>query len=103
MNDDVGPAAAACTAYLWWIWGRPGPAGGWQLLLPARPDLFEGGPAGQVLRPPRRGMRPQEVEAWLSQMLTRHGWQPHPSLTWPPLTAIPAPSWLAIPLLPLTV
>lgn len=76
-------------AILRWIWGRPGPAGGWHLHLP-------GQPGGQVLRPPRRGTPPQEVQEWLEAALTEHGWdqvdpKPWAFLTKPPLFHLKIP------------
>ncbi len=70
-------------ATLWWIWGRPGPTGGWQLRLSGAPD-------DQVLRPPRRGMPLHEVAAWLEEILPEHGWRRHESAPWPPAPVSPS-------------
>ncbi len=82
------------TAWLRWIWGRPGPGGGWQLTLPGVPS---------EVRPPRRGMPPEEVQAWLQHTLSAHGWQPAPAEPWPPPLAPLRPGrYLAIHVLPLS-
>ncbi|MER5424380.1 hypothetical protein [Streptosporangium roseum] len=66
-------------ALLRWLWGRPGPAGGWQLHLP-------GAGQEQVLRPPRRGLDPQQIGDWMDEILPAHGWQRAEPTSWPPST-----------------
>jgi len=89
-----GYAPGLRSVILRWIWGRPGPEGGWRLQLP-------GAPEDQALRPPRRGLNPEQVGVWMDQTLTAHGWQRAEATSWPPATlprfattmaVIPAPA-----------
>ncbi|ACZ87574.1 hypothetical protein Sros_4733 [Streptosporangium roseum DSM 43021] len=76
MSEEVRCTPGLRYATLRWIWGRPGPAGGWQLRLPDAD-------AEQVLRPPRRGMPPHEVASWLEEVLAAHSWRQHSPVRWP--------------------
>ncbi|MEU0938984.1 hypothetical protein [Embleya sp. NPDC005971] len=49
--------------------------GGWYLDLD-HPDI--------TVRPPRRGMPPQAVGAWLTEVLAEHGWALAEHVSWPP-------------------
>ncbi|WP_433259403.1 hypothetical protein ACQPYK_50145 (plasmid) [Streptosporangium sp. CA-135522] len=92
MSDDMLRYAPSLRyATLWWIWGRPGPAGGWQLRLPDAPD-------DQVLRPPQRGMPPEEISAWMEEVVAEHGWRRHNAAPWPPFD--PPPFVTEVPVVP---
>ncbi|MGW4411948.1 hypothetical protein ACWEJ6_48630 [Nonomuraea sp. NPDC004702] len=93
MNDDTLVYLPGLrTAWLRWIWGRPGPTGGWQLTLPG---------AATEVQPPRRGMPPEQVEAWLRDVLRTHGWQPAPPEMWLPLLPLRSGRYRPIRVLPL--
>ncbi|MGJ6969046.1 hypothetical protein ACSDR0_44845 [Streptosporangium sp. G11] len=79
VRDRLVYAPGLRSVILRWIWGRPGLDGGWRLQLP-------GATEDQALRPPRRGLAPEEVGAWMDQTLTAHGWQRAEPTSWPPAT-----------------
>ncbi|MEU6718324.1 hypothetical protein ABZ897_43235 [Nonomuraea sp. NPDC046802] len=80
------------TAWLRKVWGKPGPDGGWQLTLPGVPS---------DVRPPRRGMPPEEVDIWLHDTLRGHGWRPAVPDPWPPLARVRVERYYAIQVVPL--
>ena len=79
VRDRLVYAPGLRSVILRWIWGRPGPEEGWRLQLP-------GDPEDQALRPPRRGLGPDQIGAWMDQTLTAHGWQRAEATSWPPAT-----------------